>query len=204
MVPVSSQKQQELFEEFVIREKRKGRFLGSFRFKKPLFPQHRLNIAISYEALIIILIGLILIISVIFSLGVERGRNLEFTEAPYKDAQPATETTAEEEEIQPLEKPVDIQKQPEAKPKEQEIAKAVALESAYGEKPFTIQVATYKTRALADKESLRLKNIGYPSDVIKKKELFIVCVGSYAKKELAQQTLKDLKKMYKDCYVRRR
>lgn len=193
MIPTNSQKQQELFEEFVIREKRKGRFLGAFRFKKPLFPQHRLNIAISYEALIIGLIGLVLTTSIIFSLGVERGRSLEFVEAPLN---------VKEVQAQPAEKSPEGQKQPEVKPKEQEIEKTVPVAPA--QKPFTIQVATYKTRTSAEKESTRLKNIGYSSDVLKKKEKFIVCVGTYAKKELAQQTLRDLKRIYKDCYVRTR
>lgn len=193
MIPTNSQKQQELFEEFVIREKRKGRFLGAFRFKKPLFPQHRLNIAISYEALIIGLIGLVLTTSIIFSLGVERGRSLEFVEEPLN---------VKEVQVQPAEKASEGQKQPEVKPKEQEIEKTVPVAPA--QKPFTIQVATYKTRTSAEKESSRLKNIGYSSDVLKKKELFIVCVGAYAKKELAQQTLRDLKRIYKDCYVRTR
>lgn len=193
MIPTNSQKQQELFEEFVIREKRKGRFLGAFRFKKPLFPQHRLNIAISYEALIIGLIGLVLTTSIIFSLGVERGRSLEFVEAPLN---------VKEVQVQPAEKASEGQKQPEVKPKEQEIEKTVPVAPA--QKPFTIQVATFRTRTLAERESSRLKNIGYSSDVLKKKELFIVCVGAYAKKELAQQTLRDLKRIYKDCYVRTR
>ncbi len=202
MIPANLQKQQELFEEFVIREKRKGRFLGAFRFKKPLFPQHRLNIAISYEALIIGLIGLVLTASVVFSLGVERGRNLEFVELPLKDKglQPVTETKINEVQVQPAEKASEGQKQPEVKPKEQEIEKTVPV--APIEKPFTIQVATFKTRTLAERESSRLKNIGYSSDVLKKKEFFIVCVGAYAKKELAQQTLRDLKRIYKDCYLR--
>lgn len=201
MVPVNTQKQQELFEEFVIREKRKGRFLGAFRFKKPLFPQHRLNIAISYEALIILLISLVLTASIVFSLGVERGRNLDFAEAPM---QPATDTKVKEAQVQSTEKPVpiDVQRQPEVAPKEQQIQKAVPATTE--EKAFTIQVATFKTRTLAERESLRLKNIGYSSDVLKKKEFFIVCVGAYAKRELAQRTLRDLKRLYKDCYVRTR
>lgn len=201
MVPVNTQKQQELFEEFVIREKRKGRFLGAFRFKKPLFPQHRLNIAISYEALIILLISLVLTASIVFSLGVERGRNLDFAEAPM---QQATDTKVKETQIQSTEKPVpvEVQGQPEVAPKEQQIQKAVPATTE--EKAFTIQVATFKTRTLAERESLRLKNIGYSSDVLKKKEFFIVCVGAYAKRELAQRTLRDLKRLYKDCYVRTR
>ena len=202
MTPMSLQKQQELFEEFVIREKRKGGFFKAFRFKKSLFPQHKLNISVSYEALIIGLIGLVLTISVIFSVGVERGKNLEYAEASYKDMHPTAEGKAEEPQIQPTEKPIEVQKQPVFKPKEQEIEKAVPVPSE--EKPFTVQVASFRTRTLAEKELSRLKDIGYSSDVLKKGNFFIVCVGTYEKKELAQKTLIDLTRIYKDCYVRRR
>lgn len=206
MAPMKLHKQQELFEEFVIREKRKGRFFGAFKFKKPLFPQHRLNLSVSYEALIICLIGLVLVVSVIFSLGVERGRNLEFAQAPSKNIQVASEAEVKETQVKPEEKPAQIQKQPEVKPevkpKEGQIEKVVPPPSE--EKPFTIQVATYKTRNLAERELSRLKKIGYSSEVFKKGEYFIVCVGAYAQKELAQQALPDLKRIYKDCYVRRR
>ena len=204
MSPMNPQKQQELFEEFIIREKRKGRFLGAFRFRKPLFPQHKLNISVSYEAFIIGLIGLVLIISIIFSLGVERGRNLELAKGSYKDIQPQVGTKVKEPQIQPTEKPIEVeaQKQPETKPSEQKIKKVVPVPTE--EKPFTIQVASFKTRTLAEKELTHLKNIGYSSDVLKKGSFFIVCVGTYEKKELAQQTLRDLTRIYKDCYVRRR
>lgn len=204
MSPMNPLKQQELFEEFVIREKRKGRFLGAFRFKKPLFPQHKLNISVSHEALIIGLIGLVLIISVIFSLGVERGRNLELAQGSYKDIQPSAETKVKGPQIQPTGKPIgaEVQKQPETKPTEQETEKVVPVPAE--ERPFTIQVASFKTRTLAEKELEHLKNIGYSSDVLKKGSFFVVWVGTYEKKELAQQTLKDLTRIYKDCYVRRR
>jgi len=199
---LSPQKQQELFDEFIIREKRKTRFFGAFKFKKPLFPQHKLNISVSYEALIIVLIGLVLTISIIFSLGVERGRNLEFVKVSSKGEGMVAETKAEESRTQPAEKPVEVQKQPEVKPQEEQVEKAIPAPSE--EEPFTIQVASFRTRALAEKELSRLENIGYSSDVFKKGKFFIVCVGNYSKKELAQQTLSDLRRVYADCYIRKR
>ncbi|KPK42773.1 MAG: hypothetical protein AMJ78_01270 [Omnitrophica WOR_2 bacterium SM23_29] len=199
---LNPQKQQELFDEFIIREKRKARFFGAFKFKKPLFPQHKLNMSVSYEALIIVLIGLVLTISIIFSLGVERGRNLEFAKVSDKGEQTAAETKAKESPAQPTERPVEVQKQPEIKPQEGQVEKAIPAPSE--EEPFTIQVASFRTLALAEKELSRLENIGYSSDVLKKGNFFIVCVGNYSKKELAQQTLSDLRRVYVDCYIRRR
>lgn len=202
MTPINAQKQQELFEEFVIREKRKGKFFGAFRFKKPIFPQHRLTLNFSYETLIITLIGVVLTASILFSLGVERGRSLEFSAATPSTGtvQPVTETTLNEIKIAPAtsavaEVPVEVQKQADIK-------KAAPLPAA--DKPFTIQVASYKTRAIAERELARLKNKGYSSDILKKGDYFIVCVGSYAKKELANQALPYWERQYKGCIVRKR
>lgn len=194
MAPVNAQKQQELFEEFIIREKRKSKLFGAFKFKKPIFPQQRLTFSFSYETLIIALIGVVLSASILFSLGVERGRSLEFSSAISSPVavQPVTETTVSEIKISPvnavIEQPAEVQKEATVKP----------------DKPFTIQVASYKTRDLAEKELTRLKKKGYSSDILKKGDYFILCVGSYAKKELANQALPYWERQYKGCIVRKR
>lgn len=210
MTPINAHKQQELFEEFVIREKRKGKLFGAFKFKKPIFPQHRLTLTFSYETLIITLIGVVLTASILFSLGVERGRSLKFSSGVSSTGavQPVIETTLNEIKISPAtntvtEQPVEVQKQAEVKPeKKPEIKKATPPPSE--DKPFTIQVASYKTRTLAEKELSRLKDKGYSSDILKKGDYFIVCVGSYAKKELANQALPYWERQYKGCIVRKR
>jgi hypothetical protein len=204
MTPINAQKQQELFEEFVIREKRKGKLFGAFKFKKPIFPQQRLTLSFSYEILIIMLIGVVLAASILFSLGVERGRGMELSADVSSSpvVQPVTvippvDTVAEQA--------AEIQKQAAARPvKKQEPVKAVVPPVPAEDKPFTIQVASYKTRDLAEKELTRLKKKGYSSDILKKGNYFILCVGSYAKKELANQALPYWEQQYKGCIVRKR
>ena len=202
MAPINVQKQQELFEEFIIREKRKGKLFGAFKFKKPIFPQQRLTFSFSYETLIIMLIGIVLAASILFSLGVERGRSLEFSSAISSPGavQPVVEIPPANTVI---EQPAEVQKQAVVKPeKKQEVVKTAP--SAAADKPFTIQVASYKTRDLAEKELTRLKNKGYSSDILKKGDYFILCVGSYTKKELANQALPYWERRYKGCIVRKR
>ena len=202
MAPINVQKQQELFEEFIIREKRKGKLFGAFKFKKPIFPQQRLTFSFSYETLIIMLIGIVLAASILFSLGVERGRSLEFSSAISSPGavQPVVEIPPANTVI---EQPAEVQKQAVVKPeKKQEVVKTAP--SVAADKPFTIQVASYKTRDLAEKELTRLKNKGYSSDILKKGDYFILCVGSYTKKELANQALPYWERRYKGCIVRKR
>lgn len=225
MASGNAQKQQELFEEFVIREKRKGKLFGAFKFKKPIFPQQRLAFSFSYETLIIALIGVVLSASILFSLGVERGRGIEFASAVYSSGavQPAAKTTAVEIKRSPanvvIEQPTEVHEEAAVKPEKAQEAVNFALpetqtaskKSALKEtpfsaadKPFTIQVASYKTRDSAEKELTRLKSKGYASDILKKGDYFILCVGSYAKKELASQALSHWKRQYKGCIVRKR
>ncbi len=225
MASGSAQKQQELFEEFVIREKRKGKLFGAFKFKKPVFPQQRLAFSFSYETLIIALIGVVLSASILFSLGVERGRGLEFTSAVYSPGavQPAAKMTAEDIKRSPanavVEQPAEALEKAAVKPEKEQEAVNLALPETQTaskksglketpftatDKPFTIQVASYKTRDSAEKELTRLKNKGYSSNILKKGNYFILCVGSYAKKELANQALSYWERQYKGCVVRKR
>ena len=189
MSPLNTQKQQqELFDEFVVVKKTRGRFFGVLnKFNKPIFPQHRLNLSLSYEALIIILIGAVLVASVIFSLGVERGRSLNSSDVEL----PAP--------IQPV-----VAEAPKPAPKAAEAPKAPAAVAAAPDKPYTIQIASYKARDLADKEISKIKAMGYSADIVKKGDYFILCVGSFASKDAAKQTFTAMEKKYKSCIIRKR
>lgn len=207
MPPLNTQKQQqELFDEFVVVKKTRGRFFGVLnKFNKPIFPQHRLNLSLSYETLIIILIGAVLTASIIFSLGVERGRSLTGSEVEMPaPIQPVVVTPAPAEPV--------AAETPKPVPKTREAAKAstdIAVSSKVNvppvpAKPYTVQVASYKGRSFAEKEASRLKGMGYSTDIIKKGDYFVLCVGSFASKEAAAETLAAMSKRYKGCLVRKR
>lgn len=206
MPPLNTQKQQqELFDEFVVVKKTRGRFFGVLnKFNKPIFPQHRLNLSLSYETLIIILIGAVLVASIIFSLGVERGRNLKGRDvelpAPIQPvvAVPAPTPDTAPAPVEPITPIVAEAPKPVLK-----TAEAVK-KPATVDKPYTIQVASYKTPDLAKKEISRIKAMGYSADVIKKGNYFILCVGSFATKDAAKQTLAVMGKRYKGCMIRKR
>lgn len=202
MLPLNTQKQQqELFDEFVVVKKTRGKFFGVLnKFNKPIFPQHRLNLSVSYEALIITLIGAVLVASVVFSLGVERGRSFTASEvAMTEPVQPAAVPVA----IEPAAPPVAVAK---ATPPVAANVTTAAKETvpAASNKPYTIQVASYRGRDLADKELARLKGMGYSGEVIKKGDYFILCVGSFANKDSAKGTFAAMQKRYKGCLIRKR
>jgi len=184
MPPLNTQKQQqELFDEFVVVKKTRGRFFGVLnKFNKPIFPQHRLSLSLSYETLIIILIGAVLVASIIFSLGVERGRSLNSSDVELPaPIQPVVAAPAPAEPIIPI-----------------------VAAAAVTDKPYTIQLASYKTPDLAEKEISRIKAMGYSAYTLKKGDYFILCVGSFATKDAAKQTLTAMEKRYKGCLIRKR
>jgi len=195
MPPINTQKQQqELFDEFVVVKKTRGRFFGVLnKFNKPLFPQHRLNISVSYEVLIIVLIGAVLAVSVVFSLGVERGRNLSGKDIAIEEIE--TPATVE---------PVSVQVAEAPEPATQAAPVNVEPPKPAAQKPYTIQVASNKAKDMADKELSRLRSAGYSAEVIKKGNYFILCVGSFESKDSAKKVLSEMQKKYKGCYTRKR
>lgn len=128
----------------------------------------------SYEKIILLLIGFIVVGVISFSLGVEKGRG---------------KTTIIRE---PANQAVAQQQQPVA---QQEV---IAPSGTY-----TIQVASFQTKTLAQKEERMLKNKGHYTMLLNKKGYTILCVGKFSDKNTARTLLAQLKKRYGDCYIRR-
>ena len=68
---------------------------------------------------------------------------------------------------------------------------------------YTIQVASFSTPAMARKEAEALKKKGLNTVIISGSKYTVLCVGRYQTKESAQQALSGLKKLYRDCFIRR-
>jgi hypothetical protein len=68
---------------------------------------------------------------------------------------------------------------------------------------YIIQLASYKTRMHAQKEVELLKKRGLSPLVLSKGSYTVLCVGNLSNRETAQSLLSELKKRYKDCYIRR-
>jgi len=68
--------------------------------------------------------------------------------------------------------------------------------------PPCIQVASFRTDKYARKETERLKDKGYESFVTASGKFRVVCVGGYKDSNEAKQALKQLRKLYADCFLR--
>ncbi len=141
-----------------------------------------------YEKIILIVMGFIVIAVASFSLGVEKGKLNMASNLP---------TAGQKQEtLIAKSKPVIIN------PVQVNPAQVQEISSS---KPgnYTIQLASYQSKNLAQKEAGTLKKTGLAPLVISKGSYSILCVGSFNSKETARALLSQLKKKYQDSFIRR-
>ena len=68
---------------------------------------------------------------------------------------------------------------------------------------YTIQIASYKSKDIAQREILTLRQKGVEGFIVVKGEYLIVCVGKYNAKSDAEKVLSKVKSKYKDALIRR-
>lgn len=134
----------------------------------------------NYEKIILIIIGFIVTGIISFSLGVEKGRTVVRPPSPIQ--------TIDKSPLEPPKKQDSI-KQPQ--PKEEKIQN------------YTIQLASYKTKAHAEQEAERLRKKGISPLVLSKGAYTVLCVGNFPDEKSAKSLLPELKKRYQDCFIRR-
>lgn len=144
---------------------------------------------LGYEKIILLTIGFAITAIVSFCLGVQRGKETLIAKL---------NTRFEVAKI-------------EARP-QQQLTQTPVLTQAFGKQKvpqlaipgnYTIQIASYQTREEAQKELSNLRKKSLAPLVFSKGKFIIICVGNFSSKEKAIPLLTELKKQYKDCYLRR-
>jgi hypothetical protein len=176
--------QQELFSEADNAKKVKKRI-----FKKHLFDKNNVRFSLTYEQLGLFVILFIVLLSVVFTLGVERGKRIDFNVNLSNKAIDSKEYDHIKENI--LNEKKDI-------PDKEEQPKSVIPEEY-----FTIQVVTYKKDSLVKSELEYLKKRGYTSFVIESGKFKHICVGKFEDKKEYREIFRRLRKRYKDCFVKK-
>jgi lipopolysaccharide/colanic/teichoic acid biosynthesis glycosyltransferase len=181
------QVQKELFEDFVSREK-KSRYGDLFQ-KKP-----KISIILCFEHIVIVFIVFIIILAVVFSIGVEKGRSVSSSFVK----QAREEVYGREHEI--AEHKSAVFKQQDDAESTEPLLKASGEETPFS---FTIQVASYKREDTAKRHAEELKLQGNDAFVLQKGDYYITCVGKFVDSKSADSQMKKLRKSYSDCLVRR-
>jgi hypothetical protein len=140
-----------------------------------------LNNLMVHEKTVLIIIAIAIPSIISFSLGVEKGRRT--TQANINARLDLAKTDA-----------------PKPQP-ENNIAEETRVKEYI--RSYTIQLASYKTKSLAQREAQSLKKNGLSPLVLLKGGYTILCVGNFSNKEAAQPLLSQFKKRYQDCYIRR-
>ena len=149
-----------------------------------------------YEKTVLIIIGFIIVGVISFSWGVEKGKRAlmprdDFHRARIPPASIATRQAATPKSPQQA-TPV-RQKEDVSGPQKEKAPTGV----------YTVQVASFQTKAFAQKEEEGLKSRGHQTLLLGKNGYIILCVGKFSDKDTARALLLELKKRYGDCYIRR-
>ncbi|MBN2097254.1 MAG: SPOR domain-containing protein [Candidatus Omnitrophica bacterium] len=149
--------------------------------KRAKFNLTKIALILSYENIIILSIGLVMVLIVCYSLGVERGKYL-------------VQAKSEDLELRPTEQTEQVQ--------ETQSAPTVKPDLPKQGKKIKIQVATFRSDKYAEIAKKRLEHSGFQPFVVTRGTFREVCVGGYSDKQEAKQALKELRKMYADCFIR--
>lgn len=144
-----------------------------------------------YEKAISAVIVCVIVSLISFSLGVEKGKTLA-VHINKQGSELTEQTSPAQDKIQPgKSKATKILLANESEAKKEDISK------------FTVQVATFKTKAYAQKEAKRLEDKGVKALIIPKGNYVIVCVGDFSDKHEAKAIVNKMRETYHDCFIRR-
>ena len=164
----------------------------------------------SDHAVLFLILGLVGI-SVVFAVGIERGRRLTREEhaligssvASGQEAvrvetkaslpQPPASTSANSESQTNVSAPASIP------PRERRTSPKKLVEH-HGK--FAIQVVSYSQSTLAQQELARLQQRGETAFLVQKEGRMVLFIGPFSTKSNASAKLADLKQRYRDCFIR--
>jgi len=196
-------------------QERQLEFFDSARSSSEHARQHEEGVVrfrLRYDQCILVSIGLFIGLSVIFAMGVERGKRLVRSERPIalpaiafsKTAGASVSERPEEKKAKPqtLEKAKETGSrneapEPKLEPKPSEQKRVVQEQSRYA-----IQVVTYTQTQRAVQELQSLREKGETAFLVKRNGMTMVYVGPFPSKDNAREKLVTLKHRYQDCFVR--
>jgi len=163
----------------------------------------------AHDKAILMIIGMVAASIISFSLGVEKGKQMAMRKS---NASFDVALNAQQPAVKQLQAPVLKQaqapliQQPPAVKIQAQVPKAQAIAAPPAQATigsYAIQVASYKTKSAALRESEALKKQGFATTLLSKGDYIVLCVGNFNSKEKAQSMLPQLAKRYQGCMIRR-
>ncbi len=174
------------------------------------------TVAVRHDQAVLLLIVALLGSSVVFAMGVERGKRLARTERPLLP--PVSTASGEPASAGPsatdnAESPATPQApraparpaapgSPEAPAGVKKTAAPKAVAAASAPMGFGVQVVSYSQLKLAHRELQRLKQQGEAAFLITKQDRVVLVIGPFRTKATAATKLARLKERYQGCFIR--
>lgn len=161
----------------------------------------------NYEKIILFIICFIVTGIIAFSLGVEKGKkHLEpAVNQKYDLAVNPVRELSSSNGVKP-EKIITTPLTPEIIPRNTQ-ENAATKEDAAPKKElannYTIQIASFKNKASAKKETQSLEKSGFTTLILNRSGYNVVCIGNFETKEKAGKLLTEIRKKYQDGFIRR-
>ena len=170
-------------------------------------PRHttlgRLVLQIRQDQLMVAGIAGLVGLTIVFALGVERGKQIVRSErvllARQQAPQPQTVVPAPSPSSAKTTKPAQATSPAPVKPK---TPVKLAAPSATSRSRYAVQVVTYRQPQLAKRELDRLQAKGERAFLMSRKGLTVLCVGPFPSKDNAQEKLVQLKDRYQGCFLK--
>ena len=196
----SSDYQDELFREFSEGiPSKKGRF-GNVR--ESLLRSKM----VSFEQILFASIGALIILVLVFSLGVERGRQMTKT-CQIPEVRLVTPVLPKEEKVtavnQSQQDGAPVSSQKEIAVAAQELPKTEIVQTKKETKGYTVQIVTYKDKKSAEKLQKEIHSKGQKTFLMPKGELMVLCIGEYTTSSEAGKATQLFRKQFPDCFVRK-
>ena len=155
----------------------------------------------THEKTVLLCMGFLITALLSFSLGVQRGKNLAALDAvsrfdiASKDATPAAQPQKQGSKF------IKETNQSPITPSAEVTTQAPAFKELLLN--YTIQVASYQSRTEAQRVADALRKKGVATLTLGKGKYTALCIGNFSNKNKAEATLTQLRKKYRDCFIRR-
>ncbi|MDD5018867.1 MAG: SPOR domain-containing protein [Candidatus Omnitrophica bacterium] len=193
------------FDVFPKQDKSDYSYLAGIKEDSNASSSSSVNVVLSTQSIIILFICVLMLLVASFTIGVEKGKLVTAkAELTPKETPSVTHETAA---AQPSAPEGRITEKTAAETQKIQIAATPAPQAAKEVQAplagYAIQVASLKSESAAKSLSETLARKGFAASVKPSGSYLVVLAGNYASREEAQGKIKELKKTYSDCFIKK-
>lgn len=160
----------------------------------------RHTLILPVDTLVLLIVVIVLLLTLAFSLGIERGRKIAYSQIEKKSNFQQEEIFNTESEKEGIKEKVEETQEVAVIPNKVNDKDNEKKHSASAK--YILQLATYLKKETAEIEVTKLEDKGYPVFLSQKGKYVVLFIGDFSDKNEAEEKMAELKKRYKDCFIR--